>query len=102
MHGVIPWCQAYHPFAIGNEDLVVVTSWALLDAAVDVLHLHDVIGDGLFICSTQVQRNPYMVLLAVHLFVGGLESLGAVTKDTCLIATHLYLAAHNDHGILHP
>src|SRR5579884_1927667 len=85
VHSIIAWCQTHQPVTICYEDLEMVTSRALLDAAVDVLHFHDIVGDGLFVRSTAMECNPYLMLLAVHLFVGGLKWLCAITKDTCLV-----------------
>src|SRR5436309_12805102 len=67
VHSVIAWCQTHQPVTIGDEDFEMVASRALLDAAVDVLHFHDVVGDGLFVRSTAMECNPHLMLLAVHL-----------------------------------
>src|SRR5579875_2482212 len=46
--------------------------------------------------------DPDVILLTVHLLLGGLDRRDTVAEDTRLVAAHLYLAAHDYHRALDP
>src|SRR5579884_3708523 len=49
-----------------------------------------------------MDREPDLVVLAIHLFFNRFQWLDAVTENTRFISAYLYIAMDNDHTILHP
>src|SRR5437762_4196661 len=99
---VIPRCQTYLPFAIGNKDLKMIASRALLNMPIDILYLQNVIRDCEFITTSKIDGQVDLVLLAIHLFFNGLDWLDAITENAWFITANLHLATNNHYGPLHP
>src|SRR5437762_8918457 len=102
MHCVIFWSQQCLPFTIRNEYFVMVPTGLISNTVVDIHDAYLIIRDRLFVRTAELQRNPDLVLFAVHLLFNCIQLLDIVAQYTWLVSTHLHLTAHNDHRILSP
>src|SRR5947207_14309101 len=102
MHCVIFWSQQCLPFTIRNEYFVMVPTGLISNTVVDIHDAYPIIRDRLFVRTAELQRNPDLVLFAVHFLLNCMQLLNSVAQNTWLVTTYLHLTANDDHRIFSP
>src|SRR5438309_2026169 len=83
--------------AIRHQYFEMVATGLISNTIVDIHDAHLIVRDRLFVRTAELQRNPDLVLFAVHLLFNCIQLLDIVAQYTWLVSTHLHLTAHNDH-----
>src|ERR1700746_3542467 len=102
MHCIIFWSQERLPFSMRNKYFIMVATWLISNTVVDIHDAYPIIRDRLFVRTAELQRDPDLVVFAVHFLFNCMQLLNIVAQNTWLVATHLHLTAHDDHCILIP